>query len=371
MSNTNYEIVLDIGSSKIRASAFHKNNSTKNFYFNGNFFSNFKDLESEIQKIIPILESNTDEYLENVNLLVDDQKTLSINLSLFKNFEGLKLKNEDIQFLIQDAKQQIVENYPDQNIIHIIVKDYKIDNIYYDLLPKNINCNFFSVDVIFICLPKILIQNLKKIFSKLNIFINQTYCSSYAKSLNYRNNFSSDENISFIDMGFNKTSITCFSKNEIIFLDVLPIGGNHITKDISKILNITLSEAENLKFFFDKKENIFDKIKVDTDLLQKVILARVEEILDLSAKSIKLNLNLEKIDHYKMILMGEGSKILDNDLKDRISFSNDIDLLDETKEDIIQSAYKLDSDGNKQEVVTIPKKQTNKGLFEKLFHLFR
>ena len=34
-----------------------------------------------------------------------------------------KLKKEDIQFLIQDAKQQILRNYPDQNIIHIIVKE--------------------------------------------------------------------------------------------------------------------------------------------------------------------------------------------------------------------------------------------------------
>ena len=72
-----------------------------------------------------------------------------------------------------------------------------------------------------------------------------------------------------------------------------------------------------------------------------------------------------------MILMGEGSKILDNELKDKIAFSNDIDLLDESNEDIIQSAHKLNSGGNKQEVVTIPKKQINKGFFEKLFHLFR
>ena len=33
-----------------------------------------------------------------------------------------------------------------------------------------------------------------------------------------------------------------------------------------------------------------------------------------------------------MILMGEGSKILDNRYKDKISFSNDIDFLEETLE---------------------------------------
>ena len=56
-------------------------------------------------------------------------------------------------------------------------------------------------------------------------------------------------------MGFNKTSIICYIKNEISFLDVLPIGGNHITKDLSKILNIDLCEAEKIKLSFDKNEN--------------------------------------------------------------------------------------------------------------------
>ena len=40
-----------------------------------------------------------------------------------------------------------------------------------------------------------------------------------------------------------------------------------------------------------------------------------------------------------MVLMGEGSKILNNKFKDKISISNDIDLLEDTLEDICQSGY--------------------------------
>ena len=72
-----------------------------------------------------------------------------------------------------------------------------------------------------------------------------------------------------------------------------------------------------------------------------------------------------------MILMGEGSKILNNKFKENISFSNEIDLLEETLEDIFQSALKLSDNRNKREVVTVPKKLTKQGFFEKLFHLFR
>ncbi len=73
----------------------------------------------------------------------------------------------------------------------------------------------------------------------------------------------------------------------------------------------------------------------------------------------------------KMILMGEGSKILDNKFKDKISFSKDIDFLEETLGDVCQSGYQLRKIHNKQEVVVVPKKTIKQGFFEKLFHLFR
>ena len=69
--------------------------------------------------------------------------------------------------------------------------------------------------------------------------------------------------------------------------------------------------------------------------------------------------------------MGEGSKILDNQHKDKISFSNDIDFLEETLEDICQSGFRYTLGLNKQEVVMVPKKQIKEGFFEKLFHFFR
>ena len=57
--------------------------------------------------------------------------------------------------------------------------------------------------------------------------------------------------------------------------------------------------------------------------------------------------------------------------KENISFSRDIDLLEETTEDICQSGFKLGGGLNKQEVVVVPKKQIKQGFFEKLFHFFK
>ncbi|MDB9827372.1 cell division FtsA domain-containing protein, partial [Candidatus Pelagibacter sp.] len=163
--------------------------------------------------------------------------------------------------------------------------------------------------------------------------------------------------------------IISFSKDKLIFLDFLPIGGNHITKDISLLLKININEAEKLKLNFEKNNSQADNSNFSLEMLQKIIFARTEEILELCKKSLKSNIEMSNL--FKMILMGEGSKILDNPLKAKISFSNDMDFLEETLEDICQSGFKLVSGLNKQEVVVVPKKQTKQGFFEKLFHLFK
>ena len=72
-----------------------------------------------------------------------------------------------------------------------------------------------------------------------------------------------------------------------------------------------------------------------------------------------------------MILTGEGSEILDNTFKEKISFLHDVDLLEETVQDIFGGVVNLYNGINKQEVVLIPKKPIKEGFFEKLFHLFK
>ena len=371
MINKNFDIYLDFGSSKIRAAAFSKNKQINNYKYESNFFFDSSNLEHEIENIISNLEKDTNEYLDDINLMVDSPEMISIGLSLSKNFGGLQIKKEDIEFLIQDAKQQVLRNYKDQNIIHIIINNYKIDNMDHTFLPLDIKCSLLSIDIIFICLPKNNIESIKKIFSKFNISLNNIFCSSYAKSINYKNNFSSFENILIIDIGFGKTSVIYYKKNKICFFYTLPIGGNNITKDISKILNIDLIDAEDIKISFDKNEHTLNKKNISLEFTLKIIFARVEEILELCVKYLKSSANFNESDQFKIILMGEGSKVLNNRFKEKISFNQEINLLEEDIESICQSGLKLNEGLNKQEVVLVPRTQIKEGFFEKLIHFFK
>ena len=127
MNNKKFQTYFDYGSSKIRAGVFNKNNHNENFCEDSKTSKDYLNLDLEIQKIVSSMEKNTNEYIDTVNLMIDSPHMLTISISVFKKLDGSILKKEDIQFLIQVAKQQILTNYPNQNILHIIVKNYCID----------------------------------------------------------------------------------------------------------------------------------------------------------------------------------------------------------------------------------------------------
>ena len=378
MSKNLFDIYFDFGSSKIRAAAFDKRNTKKNYFTENSCLSNLKinqidfSKSSEIiEKTILEIEKKTGEYVDEVNLMIDSPDVLPISLSLSKKLEGSKLKKEEIQYIIQDAKQQIIRSYPDNNIIHIIVTNYKVNNVNYESIPLNIDCQNLSMDIVFICFPKKLIKDLEELFYKFNVTINQFYFSSYVKCLNYKEQMANFEKIVFIDIGHVKTSIILWTKENFNFLKMIPVGSHHITKDIAKILNVDLNKSEEAKLNFDKESNFLIDNNLSLDLIKKVIFARIEEILELSIEFVKLNQVSNGLGQLKLILMGEGSKILDNKFKEEISFNIDLDLLEESTLDICESGLKLNKGFNKQEVVIIPKKQKKKGFFVRLFHFFK
>ena len=398
MNNKNFDIYLDIGASKIRAAGFDTNESNQIFFLENNCLTSLKinqldlsTIDKTLEKTVLEIEKKTGEFLDNVNLMIDSPDVLSISLSVLKKSDKKFLIKKDIEFLIQDAKQQIINGYPDKDIIHVIVTNYKINDIDYNTMPLNIECNKISIDILFICYPKILIEKFEILFSKHQILINQFICTSYAKSFTYKEHFDEFNQIVFLDIGYEKTSVIFYEKETIKFFDVLLIGGHHITKDISKVLKLSIELSEKIKLnlnkniiFSDSEKNteIFQKEflekinekELSVDLIKNIIFARIEEILNLSFKTIKQNQPLELNNQLKIVLIGQGSKVLDNkyiDIRETTPLIDEIDFFEESTSSICQSGMKLLNGINKQEVAFVAKKSEKKGIFERLFYFFK
>ena len=188
MSKKNFDIYLNLSSTKLSIAAFEKFGGHSPFFKEYNCVTNlnkdqlnFENADKTIEKNIFEIEKKTGEFLNDIYLMIETPESISINLTLLKDNEGKKIEKKIVQYLVQDAKQQILRYYQSKKIIHIIINNYVIDNIAYNYLPLDINCNKYSIDIKFICFPKNLIKKLEELFNSHQIFINKIICSKYAK----------------------------------------------------------------------------------------------------------------------------------------------------------------------------------------------
>ena len=258
MNKKNYFNIIDLGSSRVRLSVFDNELSnifseSKNLNFNKDEIDNFNNIQNLIKKA----EKKISSHLDNIILLVDSNKLLNIQLSIQKSTDINTNVGIIYKSILMELNQLIKSNYLEYDIIHIILDSCIIDNVKHDELPKNINkIKNLKINFTIICFPRKNIELLRKNFNKYNIQILSILCTSFTKTLSYLNKLSHNK-LSFMDIGWERTSIIIYENYKLKFIDTIPIGGFHITKDISKIFKIDLEEAENIKKSFNKSENEF------------------------------------------------------------------------------------------------------------------
>ncbi len=385
MNKEKYINILNFGFSKIRFSVFDSNLNERflgssNVILETDFSNHFK----KINNIVKLAEKKISRHIQDIVLTLDPNDLFVIAISIEKKQDEKSEFNKIYSNVLLELDQLIKLHYNSYKIIHVFLDECIINNqIYFELPKEKHQINNIKFNFKIICFNKKNLDYLLNLFKKNNLNVKSIFCTSYVKSLYYSNEFNID-NFSFLDIGWERTTIINFKNKKFKLIQSIPIGGNHITKDISKIFSIPLSDAEKIKKSFNKSETVFsygnnnfDKNtylkelsnkNISIDKLKKVILYRIQEIIDLSLTSLKnsnKNLNFRNTE---LFFIGEGSSLLNNNtfyLNDEFEFKS-INFYQETDKLLFKSilSYYLNTD-------QLPKKGIKKqGLFEKFFNFF-
>ena len=385
MSKENYINIIDFGSSKIRFAVFdnklnEKFIETNEVIINENYSNHF----NLINQITKKAEKKISTHIQDVILALDTKDLFTIDISLKKDLEEKSNLNKIYNNLILELNRLISLYYDKYQILHIVLCQCIVDNKNFIELPKNIN-EVKNIKIFFkiICFKKDFINFLKNSFKETNLNIKNIFCTSYIKSLSYSQKLGLKNN-SFLEIGWERTSLIIFESGNLKFIQSIPIGSFHITKDISKIFKISISEADKIKKSFNKtytefsyenntndnsiKAKDFINKNISVDLLKKVILFRIQEIIDLTFKSLK-NLNYKSnLSNSDLFLIGGGSLLFNNNsfyIDNKFEFRS-INFYNETDQQVCNSvlAYHLNNSD-------MPKKTIkSQGLFEKFFNFF-
>ena len=288
---------------------------------------NLTKASNAIRSCISAAEKKAKILLKKITVVFEEPEFLSTKFSKHKKINGSRIHKDDIDFLLKEAKKQLILNDEKQSIIHIFNHNYIVDGKAFAEEPIGVYADSLSHEMTFITMPKNNLKNINQAFIDCDIEIERLISNTFALGVKLLNNKELEFGSILIDVGFEKISLGLFKNLALIHSITLPVGINHITKDISKVCSLNIDESEviknNIDFSLQNNQDIFDKNdylkntyfinssyrKISKSLILNVIKARLDEIFETIKKHIIVpgfNLNSGIV----FLLVGGGSYLL-------------------------------------------------------------
>ncbi len=365
--------ILEFGSTNLKLSIYNNQILNQSFFYEEKieYTKNKNLIENKLFNLILKAEKDLGQHLNEMLLIMDSSCIYSLDLSMQKFYDKKIFTLKDLDHLINECEQIVKTHNKQDNILHIIKSNINFD----DQIIENLD-NFSQevykaqVELKFIMINKKNYDEIKKLFLKKHISLQNIYCASYVKALGIINKLGISDYTSFIDIGFKKSSISIFKDKKLLYLNNIHIGGDHVTKDISKVLNLDYRKAEAEKLKFTKYYKYKNKLEKNDELLKNIINSRLEEIIELLFFNCPILKKTFVKNGLKLYFIGNGSKVLSENMLSfgqEFNFINEMLIIDENKKDCCDSALKYSENNKKAHVPNHNFNIENKGFFEKLF----
>lgn len=249
-----------------------------------------------IRKAVEQAERMTGYQIHEVVLGVPANQTM---LQLVKgvvavNSENREITDDDLDRVVESA--QVMSIPPERELVNIIPRQFIVDNLDEIKDPRGMIGIRLEMDATMITTSKTLLHNVLRCVERAGLSIREIYLQPLASGYFALTEDEKNQGTAFIDLGGGSTTITVFEEGLLTHTGVIPVGGDHITKDISIVLKTPTEQAEQIKHqfghaFYDdaSDDEVFEVPVVGTDstdqysqrYISEIIGARLEELLEL------------------------------------------------------------------------------------------
>ena len=180
-------------------------NDTTN-YLDFNILKKF--LDNNIFKI----EKLSGQFIKNIILIFDDQNILNLKMGIKKKNYNELITKEYLENLLIEAKDLFRENYSNQEIVHMIVNKFYINNKSYVLFEENLKSEYLALEIEFKSISDDVIYDLNKVLENYQIKINKFIDGAYVKSF-FKKDTDLSEMSHMILNGYNENEVKLLAKN--------------------------------------------------------------------------------------------------------------------------------------------------------------
>lgn len=231
--------------------------------------------------------------------------------------EDREIKTSDVERVLEAAKMISVPQ--DREIIGVLHQQFIIDGYENIKDPVGMSGLRLEVDAQVVTAQTTVISNLIKSVNRAGIRISGIVLQPSAASAVVLSKEEMEMGAALVDVGAETIEISIFKDGVLQHINMIPLGGNSITNDISLCLKLPFSESEKIKIKYGnitkeqkmtserikvKPANYDQIIEVDQGMLNEIMSARVEELLYLIRKRMKDSGYFDEIS--SVIFIGAG-----------------------------------------------------------------
>ncbi len=231
---------------------------------------------------------------------------------------GYDVTRVDVERTIENARAVPME--ANMEILHVIPQEYVVDGNDGIKDPIGMSGVRLEVDVHIVAGAQGPLQNLRRCATDAGVSVDGMVVQALASGLAVLNHSEQELTTLLIDIGGGTTDVGVFRRGTLAHSAVIPLGGDHITQDISQLLRIPPEEAERVKRRYGvalpeladrdvelEVANPNYTASISTFELAQVIKPRVVEILDFVRRDIEQRMGALELLAGNVVITGGAS----------------------------------------------------------------
>lgn len=262
--------------------------------------------------------------IHDVYVNISAGKPQSRIFSVEVDVAGHEISQRDIDRVLAAGRKNLQDE--DRFIIHSRPISFSIDGVTGSKHPLGMFGEKLGVEIHMSTVALSPLKNIQTCLNHCHLNLKTAVLSPYASALAALVPDERELGSICVDMGGGLTSIAAFRGNELVFGDIIQVGGNHVTRDIAQGLSVSEAKAERLKIIYGNclsdRAVVRDQIDIDQigddgqdhamtiprSMLTAIISPRVEEILELVRDRI-IETGLADMVGRRIIFTGGASQI--------------------------------------------------------------
>ncbi len=392
------KLIAEINDGKIKYAVFNVDENldykiiSKKISYNAGIkkgkISDFNHTVKIITEDLQSIEHKTKKIFKNISIVLNQKDIFCTNLSGFKKLNGSKVEKRDMDYILNEAKSSITNNYEKDSILHILNSNFILDKTKQKKIPINIFGDHLSLHITFISIPKNNLKNINAIFNHSDLNIDRIISKPLVDGIYFLNKKKDLKNFIIISLDNELSTISLYEDSSLIFFKTFPFGTNSIYEDLTQLCSLQRDEIEqiikglNFDNLQENKDKYIDKKfftksdfkKLSIEHINNIIDARVKEIIDYTFnRNRNLNYLDNKISNVYLSFENETiSNNLENLFKKSINIENKKIVIESVKKDNFGSllgAAELIFKGWHKEAIPLANKKKSiiSGFFERFF----